>query len=163
MISDRSYYERLKRRYLAADKAYWDNPNRAGTKDGDDILMEETPSDPSELRQYIEVISVFADKIDYDTLKALYQESINLLEFWEGKHLGSLDLKQARAKVKVLKKHIRKNKMEIAPAIIISIVMLGGFIAALIIFPRFANLMKKVFLFEYIKSLINYLISLFTL
>ena len=53
--------------------------------------------------------------------------------------------------------------MEIAPAIIISIVMLGGFIAALIIFPRFANLMKKVFLFEYIKSLINYLISLFTL
>lgn len=45
--------------------------------------MEETPSDPSELRQYIEVISVFADEISDETLKSLYQQSVNLLEYWE--------------------------------------------------------------------------------
>ena len=163
MISDRAYYDRLKRRYLAADKEYWDNHDKPGIKNGDDILMEETPSDPSELRQYIEVISVFADDISDDTLKSLYQESVNLLEYWEKERMGNLDLEQARAKLKIIKKQIKKNKMEIAPAIIISVLMIGGFIAALIIFPGFASFMKKVFWFEYIKGWIVTLFSLFTL
>lgn len=70
MLSDRAYYDRLKRRYLAAEKDYWDNHDKPEIKDGDDILMEETPSDPSELRQYIEVISVFADEISDDRLRS---------------------------------------------------------------------------------------------
>lgn len=163
MITDRAYYDRLKRRYMAADKAYWDNYDKPGYRSGDDVLMEETPSDPSELRQYIEVISVFVDDISDDTLKSLYRESVNLLEFWEKERPGNLDLEQARAKLKVIKKQVKKNKIEIAPAIIISVLIIGGFIAALIIFPGFANFMKKVFWFEYIKGWIVTLFSLFTL
>ena len=123
----------------------------------------ETTSLWRRLRQYIEVISVFADEISNDTLKSLYQESVNLLEYWEKERPGNLDLEQARAKLKIIKKQLKKNKMEIAPAIIISVLMIGGFIAALIIFPGFAYFMKKVFWFEYIKGWIVTLFSLFTL
>ena len=69
-----------------------DNYEKPGYKDGDDVLMEETPSDPSELRRYIEVIGVFAEEINANKLKFLYQESVNLLEYWEKENISKVGL-----------------------------------------------------------------------
>ena len=49
---------------MTADKAYWDNFGKEEYKSGGEILLEETPSNPSELRQYIEVVGVFSEDID---------------------------------------------------------------------------------------------------
>ena len=163
MTSEHSYYDSLKRRYMAADKAYWDNFGKEGYKSGGEILLEETPSNPSELRQYIEVVGIFSDEIDSSDIESIYQEAINLLEFWEKERPGNLDLIQAREKLKVVKKRVKKDKREIT--IMLSIVIAGAalFIASLIIFPGWAEMMKKVFWIEYIKSWIVSIFALFTL
>lgn len=163
MTSDHLYYDSLKRRYMAADKAYWDNFGKEGYKSGGEILLEETPSNPSELRQYIEVVGVFSEDIDSSDIESIYQEAINLLEFWEKERPGNLDLIQAREKLKVVKKRVKKDKREIP--IMLSIVIAGAalFIASLIIFPGWAEMMKKVFWIEYIKSWIVSIFALFTL
>ena len=152
---------------MAADKAYWDNYDKEGYKSGGDILLEETPSNPSELRQYIEVIGVFSMQIDSSIIASIYQEAVNLLEYWEKERPGNLDLIQAREKLNVVKKRVKKDKREIS--IMLSVVIggiVGGtalFIASLIIFPGWAELMKKVFWIEYIKSSIFSIVSLFTI
>lgn len=139
MSTDHSYYDSLKRRYMAADKVYWKNFGKEGYKSGGEILLEETPSNPSELRQYIDVVGVFSEDIDSSDIESIYQEAINLLEFWE------------------------KDKRE--TPIMLSIVIAGAalFIASLIIFPGWAELVKKVFWIEYIKSWIVSIFALFTL
>lgn len=148
---------------MAADKAYWDNFGKEGYKSGGEILLEETPSNPSELRQYIEVVGVFSEDIDSSDIESIYQEAINLLEFWEKERPGNLDLIQAREKLKVVKKRVKKDKRE--TPIMLSIVIAGAalFIASLIIFPGWAEMMKKVFWIEYIKSWIVSIFALFTL
>ena len=163
MTSEHSYYDSLKRRYMAADKAYWDNFGKEGYKSGGEILLEETPSNPSELRQYIEVVGVFSEDIDSSDIESIYQEAINLLEFWEQERPGNLDMIQAREKLKVVKKRVKKDKRE--TPIMLSIVIAGAalFIASLIIFPGWAEMMKKVFWIEYIKSWIVSIFALFTL
>ena len=163
MTSDHSYYNSLKRRYMAADKAYWANFGKEGYKSGGDILLEETPSNPSELRQYLDVVSVFSEEMDSSVIASIYQEAINLLEFWEKEHPENQDLIQAREKLKVVKKRVKKDKREIP--IMLSIVIAGAalFIASLIIFPGWAEMMKKVFWIEYIKSWILSIFALFTL
>ena len=157
MTFDHSYYDSLKRRYLAADKAYWDNYGKKGYKSGGDILLEETPSNPSELRQYIEVVGVFSEDITSNDITSIYQEAVNLLDYWEKERPGNLDLIQAREKRKV----VTKRETPIMLSVII-----GGtalFIASLIIFPGWAEMMKKVFWIEYIKSWILSIFALFTL
>lgn len=77
---------------MAADKVYWKNFGKEGYKSGGEILLEETPSNPSELRQYIEVVGVFSEDIDSSDIESIYQEAINLLEFWEKERPGNLDL-----------------------------------------------------------------------
>ena len=163
MTTDHSYYDSLKRRYLAADKAYWDNYGKKGYKSGGDILLEETPSNPSELRQYIEVVDVFSEDITSNDITSIYQEAINLLEFWEKERPGNLDLIQAREKLKVVTKRVKKDKRE--TPIMLSVIIGGTalFIASLIIFPGWAEMMKKVFWIEYIKSWILSIFALFTL
>ena len=148
---------------MAADKAYWDNFGKEGYKSGGEILLEETPSNPSELRQYIEVVGVFSEDLDSSDIESIYQEAINLLEFWEKERPGNLDLIQAKEKLKIVKKRVKKDKREIP--IILSVVISGIilFIASLILFPGWAELMKKVFWIEYIKSLIFSIFSLFTI
>ena len=163
MTTDHSYYDSLKRRYMAADKAYWDNYGKEGYKSGGDILLEETPSNPSELRQYIEVIGVFSEDIDSSDITPIYQEAVNLLDYWEKERPGNLDLIQAREKLKVVKKRVKKDKREVP---IMLSVIIGGtalFIASLIIFPGWAELMKKVFWIEYIKSWILSIFAFFTI
>ena len=142
---------------MAADKAYWDNYGKEGYKSGGDILLEETPSNPSELRQYIEVIGVFSGDIDSSDIISIYQEAVNLLDYWEKERPGNLDLIQAREKLKVVKKRVKKDKREVP---IMLSVIIGG---ALIIFPGWAELMKKVFWIEYIKSWILSIFAFFTL
>ena len=148
---------------MAADKAYWDNFGKEGYKSGGEILLEETPSNPSELRQYIEVVGVFSEDIDSSDIESIYQEAINLLEFWEKERPGNLDLIQAREKLKVVKKRVKKDKRE--TPIMLSIVIAGAalFIASLIIFPGWAEMMKKVFWIEYIKSWIVSIFFFFSL
>jgi len=148
---------------MAADKVYWKHLGKEGYKSGGKILLEETPSNPSELRQYIEVVGVFSEDIDSSDIESIYQEAINLLEFWEKERPGNLDLIQAREKLKVVKKRVKKDKREIP--IMLSIVIAGAalFIASLIIFPGWAEMMKKVFWIEYIKSWILSIFALFTL
>ena len=109
---------------MAADKAYWDNFGKEGYKSGGEILLEETPSNPSELRQYIEVVGVFSEDIDSSDIASIYQEAINLLEFLEKERPGNLDLIQAREKLKVVKKRVKKDKREIP--IMLSIVIAGA-------------------------------------
>ena len=163
MTTDHPYYDSLKRRYLAADKAYWDNYGKKGYKSGGDILLEETPSNPSELRQYIEVVDVFSEDITSNDITSIYQEAINLLEFWEKERPGNLDLIQAREKLKVVKKRVNKDKRE--TPIMLSVIIGGAalFIASLIIFPGWAEMMKKVFWIEYIKSWILSIFAFFTI
>lgn len=148
---------------MAADKAYWANFGKEGYKSGGEILLEETPSNPSELRQYIEVVGVFSEDIDSSDIESIYQEAINLLEFWEKERPGNLDLIQAREKLKVVKKRVKKDKRE--TPIMLSVIIGGAalFIASLIIFPGWAELMKKVFWIEYIKSWIVSILAFFTL
>ena len=148
---------------MAADKVYWKNFGKEGNKSGGDILLEETPSNPSELRQYIEVVGVFSEDIDSSDIESIYQEAVNLLEFWEKERPGNLDLIQAREKLKVVKKRVKKDKRE--NPIMLSVIIGGAalFIASLILFPGWAALMKKVFWIEYIKSWILSIFALFTL
>ena len=163
MSTDHSYYDSLKSRYMAADKAYWDNYGKEGYKSGGEILLEETPSNPSELRQYIEVIGVFSEDIDSSDITSIYQEAANLLDYWEKERPGNLDLIQAREKLKVVKKRVKKDKREVP--IMLSVIIGGAalFIVSLIIFPGWAELMKKVFWIEYIKSWIVSFFSMFAL
>lgn len=164
MTTDRSYYTSLKRRYMAADKVYWDHYGKPGDyKTGGETLLEETPSNPSELRQYIEVIAIFSEEMDSTDIISLYREATNLLESWERECPGNPDLIQAREKLKVVKKRVKKDKREVP--IMLSIVIGGTalFIASLIIFPGWAEVMKKVFWIEYIKSWILGIISFFTI
>ena len=163
MTTDHSYYDSLKRRYLAADKAYWDNYGKEGYKSGGDILLEETPSNPSELRQYIEVVDVFSEDITSNDITSIYQEAINLLEFWEKERPGNLDLIQAREKLKVVKKRVKKDKREVPIMLSVIIGCAALFIASLIIFPGWAELLKKVFWIEYIKSWILSIFAFFTI
>lgn len=161
MLADHSYYDSLKRRYMATDKAYWDNYDKPGYISGGKMLLEETPSDPSELRQYIEVVGVFSEEINYSYIKSIYQEAVNLLDFWEKERPGNLDLILAREKLKVIKKRVKKINREI-PLIVLGLIGCNAlFIASLVIFPGWAEMMKKVFWFEYIKSWIISIISFF--
>ena len=148
---------------MAADKAYWDNYGKEGYKSGGDILLEETPSNPSELRQYIEVIGVFSEDIDSSDITSIYQEAVNLLDYWGKERPGNLDLIQAREKLKVVKKRVKKDKREVP--IMLSVIIGGAalFIASLIIFPGWAELMKKVFWIGYIKSWILSIFAFFTI
>ena len=148
---------------MAADKAYWDNYCKEGYKSGGDILLEETPSNPSELRQYIEVIGVFSEDIDSSDITPIYQEVTNLLDYWEKECPGNQDLIQARENLKILKKRVKKDKREVP--IMLSVIIGGAalFIVSLIIFPGWAELMKKVFWIEYIKSWIVSFFSMFAL
>ena len=148
---------------MAADKVYWKNFGKEGYKSGGEILLEETPSNPSELRQYIEVVGIFSDEIDSSDIESIYQEAINLLEFWEKERPGNLDLIQAREKLKVVKNRVKKDKREIPIMLSIVIAEAALFIASLIIFPGWAEMMKKVFWIEYIKSWIVSIFALFTL
>lgn len=148
---------------MAADKAYWDNYGKSGYKSGGDILLEETPSDPSELRQYIEVIGVFSEDIDSSDITSIYQEAVNLLDYWEKERPGNLDLIQAREKLKVVKKRVKKDKRETPIMLTIIIGGIALFIASLIIFPGWAELMKKVFWIDYIKNWILSIFAFFTL
>ena len=163
MTTDHSYYDSLKRRYKAADKEYWENFGKKGLKSGDDVLLEATPSNPSELRQYIEVLGIFSEEIGSETLVSIYREAVNLLELWKQELPGDPDLIRAREKLKIVKKQVNKEKREgpVTLAIIIGISAL--FIASLIIFPGWASLMKKVFWIEYIKSWILSIFAIFTL
>ena len=148
---------------MAADKAYWDNYGKAGYKSGGDILLEETPSNPSELRQYIEVVGVFSEDITSNDIASIYQEAVNLLDYWEKERPGNLDLIRAREKLKVVTKRVKKDKRE--TPIMLSVIIGGAalFIASLIIFPGWAEMMKKVFRIENIKSWILSIFALFTL
>lgn len=148
---------------MAADKAYWDIYGKAGYKSGGDILLEETPSNPSELRQYIEVVGVFSEDITSNDIASIYQEAVNLLDYWEKERPGNLDLIRAREKLKVVTKRVKKDKRE--TPIMLSVIIGGAalFIASLIIFPGWAEMMKKVFWIEYIKSWILSIFALFTL
>lgn len=148
---------------MAADKAYWKNFGKEGYKSGGDILLEETPSNPSELRQYIEVVGIFSDEIDSSDIESIYQEAINLLEFWEKEHPENQDLIQAREKLKVVKKRVKKDKREVPIMLSVIIGCAALFIASLIIFPGWAELMKKVFWIEYIKSWILSIFAFFTI
>lgn len=163
MTTDHSYYDSLKRRYMAADKAYWDNYGKEGYKSGGDILLEETPSNPSELRQYIDVIGLYSEAIDSSDIIPIYKEAANLLDYWEKERPGNLDLIQAREKLKIVKKRVRKDKRETPVMLSIIIGGIALFIASLIVFPGWAELMKKVFWIEYIKSWIVSLFSMFAL
>ena len=148
---------------MAADKAYWDNYGKAGYKSGGDILLEETPSNPSELKQYIEVVGLFSEDIDSSEIAPIYQEVVNLLEQRGKECPGNEDLIQAKEKLKIVKKRVKKDKREIP--IMLSAVI-GGiilFIASLILLPGWAELMKKEFWIEYIKSLTFSIFSLFTI
>lgn len=163
MTTDHSYYDSLKRRYMAADKAYWKNYGKPGYKSGGEILLEETPSNPSELRQYIEVVGVFSEDITSNDIASIYQEAVNLLDYWEKERPGNLDLIQAREKLKVVKKRVNKDKRE--TPIMLSVIIGGAalFIASLIIFPGWAEMMKKVFWIEYIKSWILSIFAFFSI
>lgn len=148
---------------MAADKAYWKNYGKPGYKSGGEILLEETLSNPSELRQYIEVVGVFSEDITSNDIASIYQEAVNLLEYWEKERPGNLDLIRAREKLKVVTKRVKKDKRE--TPIMLSVIIGGAalFIASLIIFPGWAEIMKKVFWIEYIKSWILSIFALFTL
>ena len=144
---------------MAADKAYWDHYGKSGYKSGGEILLEETPSNPSELRQYIEVISVFSKDISSSRIKPIYQEAVNLLEYWEKERPGNLDLIKAREKLKIVEKRVKKFERETPVMLTIVIGGTALFIASLIIFPGWADFMEKVFWIEYIKS---WILSIFT-
>ena len=148
---------------MAADKAYWKNYGKPGYKSGGEILLEETPSNPSELRQYIEVVGVFSEDITSNDIASIYQEAVNLLDYWEKERPGNLDLIQAREKLKVVKKRVNKDKRE--TPIMLSVIIGGAalFIASLIIFPGWAEMMKKVFWIEYIKSWILSIFAFFSI
>jgi hypothetical protein len=148
---------------MAADKAYWKNYGKPGYKSGGEIFLEETPSNPSELRQYIEVVGVFSEDITSNDITLIYQEAVNLLDYWEKERPGNLDLIRAREKLKVVTKRVKKDKRE--TPIMLSVIIGGAalFIASLIIFPGWAEMMKNVFWIEYIKSWILSIFSLFTL
>lgn len=161
MTTDRTYYNDLKRRYLAAEKAALKKYKDPDFKFGDDILLEENPSNPSELRQYVEVICVFADEIGDDILESMYQDSTTLLKLWKKEQPGNSDLKLAKAKLKIIKRQIRKNKSEDVKTIMIIVLLFGGFIAALIIFPKFASFVKTIFFIEFFKELITSMIPIF--
>lgn len=85
------------------------------------------------------------------------------MEHWEKEHLENQDLIQAREKLKAVKKRVKKDKREIPIILSIVIGVAALFIASLIIFPGWAEMMKKVFWIEYIKSLILSIFALFTL
>ena len=148
---------------MAADKAYWKNYGKPGYKSGGEILLEETPSNPSELRQFIEVVGVFSEDITSNDIASIYQEAVNLLDYWEKERPGNLDLIQAREKLKVVKKRVNKDKRE--TPIMLSVIIGGAalFIASLIIFPGWAEMMKKVFWIEYIKSWILSIFAFFSI
>lgn len=148
---------------MAADKAYWDNYGKEGYKSGGEKLLEETPSNPSELRQYIDVIGLYSEDIDSSDIIPIYKEAANLLDYWEKERPGNLDLIQAREKLKIVKKRVRKDKRETPVMLSIIIGGIALFIASLIVFPSWAELMKKVFWIEYIKSWIVSLFSMFAL
>ncbi len=148
---------------MAADKAYWKNYGKPGYKSGGEILLEETPSNPSELRQYIEVVGVFSEDITCNDIASIYQEAVNLLDYWEKERPGNLDLIRAREKLKVVTKRVKKDKRE--TPIMLSVIIGGAalFIASLIIFPGWAEMMKKVFWIEYIKSWILSIFAFFSI
>jgi len=148
---------------MAADKAYWKNYGKPGYKSGGEILLEETPSNPFELRQYIEVVGVFSEDITSNDIASIYQEAVNLLDYWEKERPGNLDLIRAREKLKVVKKRVNKDKRE--TPIMLSVIIGGAalFIASLIIFPGWAEMMKKVFWIEYIKSWILSIFAFFSI
>ena len=148
---------------MAADKVYWANYGKPGNKSGGDLLLEETPSNPSELKQYIEVVGLFSEDIDSSVIAPIYQEAVNLLEQWEKECPGNEDLIQAKEKLKLVKNRVKKDKREVPIMLSVIIGGAGLFIASLIIFPGWAELMKKVFWIEYIKSLIFSIFSLFTI
>ena len=148
MASDHSYYDSLKRRYLAAEKKY----SKIDDEEGEDILLKATPSSPSELRQYIAVVSVFLDEMSNTAVKAIYREVQARLEYWEMERPGDPDLERARKSFKALKKRMRKIKVETPLMLCLSLGITAGFIASLYYFPGWAAFIKKLFWFEYIKS-----------
>ena len=95
---------------MAADKAYWKNYGKPGYKSGGEILLEETPSNPSELRKYIEVVGVFSEDITSNDITSIYLEAVNLMDYWEKERPGNLDLIRAREKLKVVTKRVKKDK-----------------------------------------------------
>lgn len=110
MATDHSYYDSLKRRYKAADKEYWENFGKKGVKSGGEVLLEATPSNPSELRQYIDVLGIFSEEIGSEAIVSIYREAVNLLESWEQELPGDPDLVRAREKLKIVKKRVNKKK-----------------------------------------------------
>ena len=148
MTSDHSYYDSLKRRYLAAERKY----SKIDDEEGEDILLKATPSSPSELRQYIDLVAVFLDEMSNTVVKSIYKEVQARLAYWERERPGDQELVRARKGLKPLKKRMRKIKMETPLALCASLGITAGFIASLYYFPGWAAFVKKLFWFEYIKS-----------
>ena len=109
------------------------------------------------------MVGVFSEDITSNDITSIYQEAVNLLDYWEKECPGNLDLIRAREKLKVVTKRVKKDKRE--TPIMLSVIIGGAalFIASLIIFPGWAEMMKKVFWIEYIKSWILSIFALFTL
>lgn len=106
---------------MAADKAFWANYGKPGNKSGGDLRLEETPSNPSELKQYIEVVGLFSEEIDSSDIAPIYQEIVNLLEQWEKECSGNEDLILAREKLTIVNKRLKKDKREIPMMLSISL------------------------------------------
>lgn len=158
MTPDRTYYDALKRRYLAAARDQF----KPGCKNKDDVLLEETPSTPSELRQYIEVVDLFSNRTGNDNLNAIYREANLLLESMERRYPGDSDLRQARERLSSVNTQVRKNKRETPIMFIIIISITGLVFASLFLFPGWAAFIKKVFFLEYIRTWILGIFALFT-
>jgi len=110
MDSNETYYQSLKRRFTKAEKDWWDHPDDSKHKDGEEILLEENPANPDEMRQFVEVMCAYENDIDSSEIPKLYNNALNLIESMERSYPGDEDLAIARRKLNRFKMIIWKGK-----------------------------------------------------